>query len=70
MKNQSKEQIARRIQVCQTLRMWMLVPAALLLIGGYAAGILPVLYGSALPLAVAALLTWRIKYLERSMPDD
>ena len=54
----------RRIARLESLRRWMLVLAALLLIGGYAIDILPVLYHSAIPLIVALLATYRIKRLE------
>ena len=54
----------RRIARLESLRRWMLVLAALLLIGGYAIDILPVLYTSAIPLIVALLATYRIKRLE------
>ena len=55
---------ARRIARLETLRRWMLMLAPLPLIGGYMADCLPVLYASALPLAVALIATYRIKHLE------
>ena len=55
---------ARRIARLETLRRWMLVIAPILMLGGYAADYLPVLYASALPLTVALLATYRIKHLE------
>ena len=54
----------RSIRAWESLRRWMLVLAALLMVGGYAADFLPVLYGSALPLGVMLLATLRIKRLE------
>ena len=56
----------RRIAGLEGLRRWMLVAATLLLIGGYAMDMLPVLYASALPLAAALLVTYRIKHLEEA----
>jgi hypothetical protein len=58
--NKTKKRIAR----LEGLRRWMLVLAALLLLGGYAVDILPVLYASAIPLAVALLVTYLIKWTE------
>ena len=55
---------ARRIARLERLRRWMLILAPLPLIGGYMADCLPVLYASALPLAVALIATYRIKHLE------
>ena len=55
---------ARKIRVWESLRRWMLVLAALLLIGGYVSDVLPVLYSSALPLCMMLLATLRIKRLE------
>ena len=55
---------ARRIARLESLRRWMLILTPLPLIGGYVTDCLPVLYASALPLAVALLLTYRIKHLE------
>ncbi len=55
---------ARRIARLESLRRWMLLLAPLPLIGGYMADCLPVLYASALPLAVALIVTYRIKHLE------
>ena len=57
---------ARRIARLETLRRWMLMLAPLPLIGGYMADCLPVLYASALPLAVALIATYRIKHLEEA----
>ena len=58
------EQKARRIARLEALRRWMLILAALLLIGGYAASFKPVLWGSVLPLSAALIITYRIKHLE------
>ena len=55
---------AKRIARLESLRRWMLILTPLPLIGGWAADCLPVLYASALPLAVALLVTYRIKHLE------
>lgn len=55
--------VERKIRVWESLRRWMLVLAALLMVGGYVADFLPVLYGSALPLCVMLLATLRIKRL-------
>ena len=54
----------RQIARLESLRRWMLVLAPLLMIGGYVADYLPVLYASVLPLTVALLVTYRIKHLE------
>ena len=54
----------RRIARYETLRRIMLILAPLLLIGGYALDILPILYAAAVPLAVALFVTYRIKHLE------
>ncbi len=55
---------SRRIAWRETLRRWMLVLASLLLIGGYASGLRPIMLGSVPPLAVTILLTYGIKHLE------
>ena len=55
---------ARRIARLERLRRWMLVLAPLLMMGGYVADCLPVLYASVLPLTVALIVTYRIKHLE------
>ncbi|MBQ2618025.1 MAG: hypothetical protein IJK24_02325 [Oscillospiraceae bacterium] len=55
---------ARRIARLEGLRRWMLVLASGLLIGGYVSSLLPVLYATALPLAVALFVTYRIKFME------
>ena len=54
----------KRIARYETLRRIMLILAPILLIGGYALDILPILYAAAVPLAVALLVTYRIKHLE------
>lgn len=51
----------------ETLRRWMLILAALLLIGGYVSGFRYVMLGAVLPLAVMIPLTYRIKHLEEGM---
>ena len=48
------------------LRRWMLVIAPILMLGGYFTDRLPILYASAIPLAVALLVTYRIKHLEEA----
>ena len=58
------EKAKERIAGLERLRRWMLILAPLLLIGGYALDILPILYAAAVPLAVALLVTYRIKHLE------
>ena len=60
---------AKRIARLESLRRWMLILTPLPLIGGYVADCLPVLYTSALPLAVALLVTYRIKHLEERKQD-
>ena len=47
--------------------MWMIVLAALLMIGGYVSDLLPVLYGCVVPLLVALFVTFRIKYMEEGL---
>ena len=54
----------KRVARLETLRRWMLILAPVLLLGGYASDCLPILYASALPLAVALIVTYRIKHLE------
>lgn len=53
-----------RIARQETLRRWMLVLAAILLILGYLSMLRPVLYATVLPLLVALLATYRIKFME------
>ena len=57
----------RRIKALETLRMWMLVLAAILMIGGYVTDLLPVLYSSVLPLFVALIATYLIKFMEEGL---
>ena len=45
----------------------MLVLGALLLIGGYSSALLPILYATALPMAVALFVTYRIKFMEEGL---
>ena len=42
----------------------MLILAAILLIGGYAASLKPILWGAVLPLTAALIVTYLIKYIE------
>lgn len=58
---------ARRTARLETVRRWMLVLGTLLLIIGYAADLLPVLYATALPMAVALFVTCRIKFMEEDL---
>ena len=58
------EKAKKRIARYETLRKIMLILAPILLICGYALDILPILYAAALPLAIALLVTYRIKHLE------
>ena len=55
---------ARRIARLETLRRWMLFLAPFLLIGGYVADCLPVMYAAVLPLGIALLATYGIKWTE------
>lgn len=57
----------RRIKGLETLRMWMLVLAAILMIGGYVSDLLPVLYSCVLPLLVALIATYLIKFMEEGL---
>ncbi len=57
----------RRIARLETVRRWMLVLGALLLIGGYSSALLPILYATALPMAVALFVTYRIKFMEEGL---
>lgn len=57
----------RRIARMENLRRVLLVLGTLILLGGYFTSLLPVMYASALPLLLVALLTYRIKYLEEDM---
>ena len=59
-----------RIARLESLRRWMLVLGSLLLIGGYASDLLPVLYATALPLSVALFVTYRIKFMEEGLQKD
>ncbi|MBQ1678176.1 MAG: DUF2812 domain-containing protein [Oscillospiraceae bacterium] len=59
-----------RIARLESLRRWMLVLSSLLLIGGYVSDLLPVLYGTALPMAVALFVTYRIKFMEEGLEKD
>lgn len=59
----------QRIARLESLRRWMLVLGALLLVGGYVSDLLPVLYSTALPMAVALLVTYRIKWMEEGIAE-
>ena len=61
---QISEKDARRIARLETLRRWMLILAPILMLGGYVTDRLPILYASAIPLAVALLATYGIKWTE------
>lgn len=69
-KTTDKDALARRIKACETARMWMIVLAAILMLGGYTTDFLPVLYACVLPLFAALCLTLAIKHLERGASDD
>ncbi len=56
-----------RVARMEAFRRWMLVLAALLLIGGYMSSLLPILYSTALPLLAAAFVTYRIKWMEEGL---
>ena len=56
-----------RIARLEALRRWMLVLASGLMIGGYCSDLLPVLYATALPLAVSLIVTYRIKFMEEGL---
>lgn len=64
-----KEKTARRIRRLETARRWLLILAALLLVGGYASSFLPVLYASVLPLGGMIVLTLCLKRLENEKDD-
>ena len=57
----------KRIARMESFRRWMLVLASVLLLGGYASDLLPVLYSTALPLLGALFVTYRIKFLEEGL---
>ena len=59
-----KALFARRIARLETLRRWLLILSALLLIGGYAVSLRPVIAAAALPLAVILFISYRIKFME------
>lgn len=59
-----KALLSARIARLESLRRWMLLLAALLLIGGYAVSLRPVLTASVLPLGTALFATCEIKWLE------
>jgi len=63
------EASAKRIARLETVRIWFLLAATVLLIGGYAGNRWIVLAASALPLAAVLLITLRIKRLEGEGKD-
>ena len=67
---QEQEKLKARRKRCETARMWMIVLASVLLLGGYLTALLPVMYASVLPLVIAGALTYGIKSLERKIDDD
>ena len=62
-----KELFDRRIRRLESLRRWMLVPAAGLVIAGYASASRPVSLCSILPLGIALFVSFRIKFLEEGL---
>lgn len=60
----------RRIRRLETARMWLLILAALLIVGGYASAFLPVMFASVLPLGGMIVLTMILKRLERETDDE
>ena len=68
---EGREEVCRLFSRCierlETVRRWMLILAALLLIGGYASGYRPIMLGSVPPLAATIFLTYGIKYYEEGM---
>lgn len=57
----------RRIRTFEKLRMWMIVLATVLMLGGYVTDFLPVLYSFAIPMLLALLATLEIKYLQEGV---
>lgn len=57
----------RQIGRLAAFRRWMLVLAAPLLLVGYMADLLPLLYSTALPLAAALFITYQIKFMEEGI---
>lgn len=75
MKKQSEpssapEASAKRVARLETVRIWFLLAATVLLIGGYALNRWIVLAASVLPLAAVGLITLRIKRLEGESKDE
>ena len=60
----AEERKARRIARLEAVRRWTLILAAILMIGGYAASLKPILWGAVLPLTAALIVTYLIKYIE------
>ncbi len=63
------EASAKRIARLETVRIWFLLAATVLLIGGYALNRWIVLAASVLPLTAVLLITLRIKRLEGESKD-
>ncbi len=59
--------LRRRKQGWESFRRVMLVLGTLLLIGGYASSLLPILYATALPMTGALIATYLIKFLEEGL---
>lgn len=64
------EASAKHIARLETVRIWFLLAATVLLIGGYALNRWLILASSALPLAVVLLITLRIKRLEEGNKNE
>ena len=63
------EASAKRIARLETVRIWFLLAATVLLIGGYALNRWIVLAASVVPLTAVLLITLRIKRLEGESKD-
>ena len=70
---QDREPIAalfeKRIKARESFRRWMLVIAFALMLGGYVTDTLPVIYSFAIPMLLALLVTYQIKYMEESLKE-
>ena len=69
MKGKDPEKLEQGIKRCETARMWMIVLAAILLIGGYTTNTQIMTFFCVLPLVIAAALTYGIKYLQKSLDE-
>lgn len=58
---------ARRCKKWETFRIWMIVLATALMLGGYFTDFLPVLYSFAIPMLFALLATLEIKYMQEDI---